>query len=226
MTPYYTTRSIPERIEHNERLKCDVPGCPKTRYRVNRYCATHESRYRDTGNPQGRIIRPKEYAYEKARVSELINKNHAHPGIQSALRWLKKWLDDACLGYPVSAQAELQRLQDAGIDPLEILKECCALWLLSKWQPRLLPTDEDLTVMLSVAVFRLAPRKIVRKYIDGTVYRDRAGKRVRREFGNHIRANIGVLILNVCQEVERQEYRQYHWKNDLKTPFPSEPENT
>jgi hypothetical protein len=144
-----------------------------------------------------------------------------HEGLQSALRWLDRWMHQASIGEAVPGQREMARLAEQRVPAKAMLLEACAVCLFSRWNERTLPSDDRLTFALATSVLSLMP--LEKRY--GT----RAGKPfyrwvplrkvAKREIGSRIRDVLGPLLLNVALGIEAEREAQQREALALQKPF-------
>jgi hypothetical protein len=213
------TQSIEYRCQQNRARPCSVDGCGESRYGTSLYCLAHMRATRAHGHPKGVAIFPKQYVAERAEAAGVIGRNPSHPGIVTALSWLKEWLE----GQRGAAQ-EAARLADHGVEPRRVLEECAAVWMLSHRRPGQLPDDARLTFALSRAVLHLAPRRVRKIYQYGSRTARRyqsASREARRELGEAIRRTLGVLLQQISMEPERALRAESARQEAFATPFTS-----
>jgi hypothetical protein len=205
----------------NSRRSCRVAGCSRTRYGISPYCRRHHRGNTNHGHPEGRRIEAKHYTYEKKLVDAFLEKHAAHEGLQSALRWLDRWLHQASVGEAVPGQREIARLAEHRVTPKAILSEACAVFLFSRWAARRLPDDDRLTFALGTAVLSLMPREKRYGYSQGKpFYRCVPLRKVaRREIGCRIRNVLLPLLLNVALGIEAEREEQKKDALALHVPF-------
>lgn len=221
---------IADSIRRNTGRLCSAPGCHMSRTRVSSYCAPHNAATHWYGHPQGKHIDPKLWATELAEASRFIEAHITHRGITQAVAWFDEWLSAAQeasskggnLDAPVVAAQDMARLADMGIQPLQLLKTVAGLWLFAQRNPHTLQDDNRLTVALSLAVLKLAPR----------YYRiDHQGKRnptrytaeARKLIGKRVRDTIGLLIRNIIATIETLPNEKEVFKNNQNLPFELSP---
>jgi hypothetical protein len=115
----------------------------------------------------------------------------------------------------------MQRLAAAGVKPLSILTESCALFLLSRWDPRKLPDDARLDFALGIRVLTLIPREKRYGSLKGKPrYFSRSiGKVARREVGRRVRLNLAALLCNVAEAIDADREQQQKDLAALSKPF-------
>jgi hypothetical protein len=192
-------------VSANLRNPCSVPACSRPRKGLSGCCSMHTWRSQRWGHPQGRPVSNKHYAVELLEVKALLSKHAAHEGVSSALQWLGQWMDDAGNGMQVPGQAHMRRLWQYEVTPERILAEAAALNLYSYRCPNRLVDDERLTFAIAHNVLSLAPKDYRTALVKGrprTVYKPIAAT-VKRDVGRHIRNVLGLLLLNITNELQR-----------------------
>lgn len=217
---------IADSIRRNTGRLCSAQGCHMSRTRVSSFCKPHDRATHWYGHPHGKHIDPKLWATELAEASRFIEAHITHRGITQAVAWFDEWLLDSTKGdtleTPVVAAKDMSRLADKGIEPLQLLKTVAGLWLFAQRYPHSIPDDNRLTVAISLAVLKLAPR----------YYRiDREGKRkptrytaeARKLIGKRIRDTIGLLIRNIIATIETLPNEKEVFLNNQNLPFELSP---
>lgn len=198
--------SLAAAIADNQTRQCKHPGCRNKRVRISGYCAGHSSQHHRYGSSFG-MIRKKELDGERTEVRELIELNQStHKGIQFALKFLEKWLEDSWAGKDVVCAHHFRRIYDNGVTALDILVEACSVWLFANRYPRRIRTDRHLT-------YALGHRLLRGRTYWGIILGPEA-----RETGEHLRKNIGVLLVTVARAVVKREQ-----EHDAKVKMLSQP---
>lgn len=202
-----------------------------SRTRVSSYCAPHNAATHWYGHPQGKHIDPKLWATELAEASRFIEAHITHRGITQAVAWFDEWLRDSTKGEtlpsggpetPVVASKDMSRLADKGIGPLQLLKTVAGLWLFAQRNPHTLQDDNRLTVAISLALLKLAPR-YYRVDPEGKRNPTRYTAEARKLIGKRIRDTIGLLIRNIIATIETLPNEKEVFKNNQVLPFELSP---
>jgi hypothetical protein len=216
-----SSSSFHSKANANRGRACRVEGCFIGRKAVSPWCNAHSKSADRYGHPLGRAVRPKEYTIERTLVEQFIAAHADHAGIQSALKWLRKWLDAANMSEDVPGRAEMQRLHAHAVEPHSILVQAAALFLLARWSPRKLVDDVRLDYSIGIAVIRLAP--LTKRYgtLKGQprVYSKAPGRVARREVGRRIRLNLAPLLMNISEAISEAENAKKQFDRDLRLPF-------
>ena len=209
-------------IKSNELRVCRVRGCSHPQMGLGPYCNSHRTKKKLYGCPEGRRIRPREYATELQDARTFIEEKIDHRAIQEALRLLGDWLHAAALGKPrTPAIRELQRLEVAGVTPRRILEELAAVWLYSERYPSRLKDDDQLTYALGASILYLAPRDAVTAYSNPDLkkgYRKVRGVD-RREAGQFVRMYLGALFKGIHRKLTEQQEQEQQRRAALMTPL-------
>jgi hypothetical protein len=221
--------SLQAKIASNSSRPCRHGGCSGRRKALSPYCRLHAVRVERYGHPDGKPINPKEYAVERARVADFLERHASHEGLINALKWLQKWLDAArradaaTLGSEnVPGARELRQVAEHGVTPLQLLTEAAALFMYSQHQ-RGLPDDDRLTWAIGVRVLTMAPRERRYGMLHGKPrYWSRSvGKVARREVGRRIRTTLAPLLVNIVQGIEAERSEKQREALSLHKPFVS-----
>jgi hypothetical protein len=204
---------LEEFLDINQTRPCKVRDCPKLRYRNAAYCRYHNNRRTLWGSPTYRDIHPRDYRLEVDYCREVIDLHtppyyprdpKGNPAVVKALDFFQRWMEDAeqivTLGYgpPVPQPEHMARLKAYNITPEAILSEVCGLWLYANHRPDRIHSLPNLLKVIGNRVIRL-PGGIGRGSVKGRGGGGPSGKgaatgRVRREVGEFIHKNLGVLI--------------------------------
>jgi hypothetical protein len=201
-------------------LPCDVAGCQRMRIGAARHCEPHRERRWRYGHPLGRRIYMKDYAAERKEVAALFAAYPEHPGIRSACKWLRDWIEAAGRGEQVPGTIHVARVHRYEVPALAVLTELCAVWL--HVERHRFPDDQRLTFALAIAMLSLAPRDHLKSwhYKSGERrhYRN-YGYDVRKDVGDYIRLNLAALFVNVVRGVEHLHHTEREARASLSAPF-------
>lgn len=187
-------------IALNERRKCKHPSCTNYRTKLFGYCAKHRHAYHIYGHPDARKIKPKEYARERERVAKVVNRNLKHPAIQQGIQFFDRWISRAVLNPERTPGGEpIARLADRHITGKECLIECAAIWVFAWWNKHLFPSDRAMTYGLGTTILYFHHGTQSGHMVDG---------KPRREAGEYIQKHIGVLLMRILQQVEKDEDKE------------------
>ncbi|MFC1523655.1 hypothetical protein ACFL6N_02570 [Thermodesulfobacteriota bacterium] len=205
MTKY---KNIHQAVSDNSTKLCKVPGCTNNRSRVSGYCIKHTSQNNRFGHPQHRRILKNEYEIERDECREIVMKNINHEGIKSAVKFIDDWLQAAWDERPgVVSPDHFRRLYDAGVKGLDILIECCALWLFHERRPRRIYDNRHLTYVMGNRIIRISP------------YWAKVTGPEHRAVGQHLRNNIGAIFVGVSHAVDKKERVDNERRMAMSTPL-------
>jgi hypothetical protein len=116
---------------------------------------------------------------------------------------------------------ELTRLCHAGVEPQEALETATAVWLLSYYQPGVLPDDLRLTYALANAVFRLRPLDSRKLWVNGKphVSTRPPGALPLALLGSRLRGGLAPFFVNVTQALDAEQQTKAQGARDLRAPF-------
>lgn len=214
--------SIKPDIQRNSYKVCFISSCARGRAGVSRYCDKHKDKQRKYGSPEGRpLSRVSDYGGQLSEVSRFINTNISHQGIQTALKWVETWLNDATTGLKVPGKRSFRNLSDYGVSPLSILIEATSIYLYWTNNPHILQEPDELDCALTVGILRLAPSEGRDVWVGGEMKRRyrKVGSLVRREIGSRIRKTLGGLFINIAIAIREAEEEQRRFARDLRAQF-------
>ncbi len=117
------TPAMREAVIQNEVKQCAFPGCPKGRYRMNRYCLAHVRRLFYHGEPDGIRVRIRDYRSWLPLSDRLLKDNSGHPHARQAADWWVTWVNQARAGVDVPGKEFVSR------GSLELWPTIAAHWL-------------------------------------------------------------------------------------------------
>jgi len=187
--------SFQHAVEDNQSKPCSVSGCPRRRYKISKHCRYHKQKAWYHGHEEADRIKKQEYAIEVEEVSEIINLNPDHPGIQYGIAFLSNWMKAGNDGSThVPCPDYLGRLYQAEVDTKDLLILIAALWLFAERQfGKRVKSDKHQIYMVGMKVIRFIS------------YWGRTRGPDHREVGTYIKDNIGGLLLNIVKAVERKK---------------------
>lgn len=200
--------ALREAIDKNQSKLCSVDGCCHHRYRLYSTCVHHFFHRRLYGNAKSKAIKKSELQRDRDTVTKIVKNNESHRGIQKAIGWFDQWLRDAAEGKGVPCGRHIRRLALAGITGKELLITCGSLWAYSYRNPKYFPDNLSLKYGLSHQVMTLVPLE----YVTTRTGKSRAvmmNATERRAIGEHIVNYLGLLFVNICHEIERQDREEY-----------------
>jgi hypothetical protein len=208
-----------EKIARNEALPCDVEGCGRRRNRLSRWCGSHRNRAGRSGHPLQRTILPYQWRTEKIDVRELLTANPTHRGLLLAEKFLADWLANrGRFAVVTKAHPVREALRRHGATPRDVVIAASAIWLFAERYPTVLPDDERLTHAMARAVIGLMPAER-RRTPRGNVEHRRPGTAARREIGEVLRGELGVLFQNIAHAVQHKDERAREQRETLAAPF-------
>lgn len=213
--------TLKEAISRNESLPCSVRGCHHFRYKLYASCSHHFFQRRNYGHPESRAISKKELKYERMQIEELIEKNKDHEGIKNAIAWFDKWLVNAAEGRPgTPGLQQLCNLYYAGKTGRDLLVTCATLWLFSYRNQRYFPDNLSLEYGLAHQLTRMI--KLEQRYSRSGKKKAVAVKgKTKKEIGEYIRQNLGVLFVNICHHLQNIEEEKHLLNQTMARPLVS-----
>ena len=212
-----------------ENQPCAVEDCRAFRYR-SRYCKKHRTYATQNGSPYvvSKIIQKRFMRKEYREVRTFLKRNLTHPAVAAGLMFIETWLYNDNVGMDdINAgkvDQHIARLRNAGVEPMAILVELCALYLFSRRQSWV-PDGRVLTYSMSNAVLSLAT---IRQYAPAGTRRctTRAGRvdgSHRRIVGETLRTALAPLLMNVASAVMQKAMETKEQRADIRQPFPRDP---
>jgi len=213
----YASIKLQKKLNSSE--LCSARGCNLHREGVSKYCSKHYDANAMHGHPFGKRLRRKiHYGYEHLLAKNFIEANIAHVGIGQALDFINKWLssDNNALTKP-----ETQRLFSKGVSALDILIESTAVFLVYKFQPKLVPTAETLSLAIANATLHLASLEGFYTWSNGVRSKRyyRLSPKTRRAIGAYLTDNLRLLHINIASTIEGQLQAHEDYKMNYLKPF-------
>jgi hypothetical protein len=118
-----------------------------------------------------------------------------------------------------SANRELTRLRGNEVTGVEMLQTVLAVWLLSSFNERKLPSDDRLTYHLAIQVYKLRPGAISISRRGYKKWRAANGKS-RQVVGEAIRSRLGLFFARVVEALNDEQHRRQANYKALSQPFP------
>lgn len=208
-------RSMNESIKRNEEKHCSVEGCCHLRHKLYNTCVHHFSARKLHGHYKARAIRKREMLRERDQVTDLIMRNIGHEGIKKAIDWFEQWMRDAASGKPkVVGVYHLRRLHEHGINGLQILIACAAIFLYSYRHPKLFPDNRSLNYALTHQAMSLIPLEYIQTH-NGKRRAVQMNGTDRQAIGEHIKNSIGCLFVNMERYISKQEEQEHNMRQSL-----------
>jgi hypothetical protein len=142
------------------------------------------------------------------QVSNIIDSNKDHKGVQEAVRFFDIWMRQATFsdGLPVAfvpAARHLSRLHHANVNPLDLLKVVASVWLYYHLDEhrRMVRNDAHCQAIMGHKVCVFLPIS------DKSGFK-RPMPKERKEAGKYIQENVGPLLANVVRAVDQYERKQ------------------
>jgi hypothetical protein len=204
----------------NQQLKCSHRGCQLPRKGLHRWCSSHRVKARRYGHPDGRALRPMEIKQARSAVDRLFWSNPEHSGVKAAAAYLEDWMRRGAGGDSSipGAKDDWQRLLASGVTSMQVLKELCAVFLLSRTSPSGLPDDQRLDFAMSRAVLGLAPAR-TRISRSGKVHRVEPSYAALRSIGRLARSSLAPFLVAVVSAVDGLPEADRRLREALRTPF-------
>jgi hypothetical protein len=205
-TPQERARHIAKRAY----LQCEVEGCGLPVYQLSRFCRPHTRQADRTGSPTGRAVTRSELKPLWLAAYRFIERHRDHPGIASALRWVRELMTEASKLPPPKPRTQANS-PDALLGvrarslvlhwdgPEDCLATVFAVFALRRFDPRLFKSDRHFRVQLASRFLSL-PRRVISEGKKGKV-----PMRLRVWLGNRIEQSLGVLAERVAEEIDRSQ---------------------
>ena len=214
------------RLEINQATKCKAKGCYNNREYLTGYCRTHRSMARGVrlyGWPGGRRIWPKEFKLEKDQVSEIINANLNHAGIQTGIKFLERYLSLSQQGIKTPGGSFMAKVADLGFTAKDLLTEAAAIWLFAYRNPALVPQSLEgrpTNLPLDSTTGRCLALITTHAFGRGRcVGKTNLTKRGAVKIGEYVRTNIGTLLINIIKAVNGKEKAEQERLMALASPL-------
>jgi hypothetical protein len=238
--PDYTLKQ--RKLENSQR-PCSFRGCANRRWKISPLCSKHTQAKLVHGVPDGRAILTSEIEPFRKLVRRFLKKHAEHPAVLAALSAVTELITPTSEAEPkgrFDARGHLNRylrhMRDENVSALDILEETTATYLLSRFDPRRLPSNEALTWALARAAFysvELPPlRKAWRfKGLKGEcvgMVRRKPGSSSCKLLGTKLRRTLGLFYERVAEALDKQReqeiVKQMERRRALATPFTEEQE--
>lgn len=205
-TPQERARHVAKRAY----LQCEVEGCGLPVYRLSRFCRPHTRQADRTGSPTGRSVTRSELKPLWLASHRFIERHRDHPGIASALRWVRELMTETAKLPPPKPRTQANS-PDALLGvrarslvlhwdgPEDCLATVFAVFALRRFDPRLFKSDRHFRVQLASRFLSL-PRRVVSEGKKGKV-----PMRLRVWLGARIEQSLGVLAERVAEEIDRSQ---------------------
>jgi hypothetical protein len=216
----------------NETQPCDLPGCGRPRWGLNRWCRSCTGQANQYGHPKARPLRASQWTEERKLVRQLLDANPDHPGIHSVVDLISSWSATACSNELAFKGAdEVARLARHGIKAADILVEVVAAWLWLQRQPHAVPDQRSQDFAMSRAVFGLAPRArrqtrgpggvwpVTRKLSANCSYSPKAKTSAMAYVGQFLRMALAPFLANVMHSIEQQAEHQARFQAAMQAPL-------
>ena len=201
-------KSFNEAVHHNERNYCSVPGCNHNRYKISKHCRNHRQQTWRWGHPQARSISKKEYAMEIEEVSEIVNFNLDHKGMQKGIEFFKRAMELGKAGSQyVPCSHYFARLHEADVNPVDLLILSAAIWLFAERNPRRVLNKAHEDHLLGSKIIRFVP------------YHGNTKGPEHKAVGEYVRSKIGVLLLNINRSIKMHESERRETLKALNAPL-------
>jgi hypothetical protein len=159
------------------------------------------------GHPDAEPIDSREYAGETQEVFEVLQINQDHPGIQTAITEIDRWLEDAYESKYFHHGWLLERLWSIGIRGPDVIQEASALLLFCIRNPNRFIDDNHYIHVLGNKIIRIVP------YWGQTRGYEHSG------IGASVQKKIGGVDLAICRSVIQGQKKARQIKHDMSVPL-------
>lgn len=230
ITPAEQARRLMERRRRlayqaeNARKTCNVPACSKPRHNMGHYCRAHAGVRQFLGHAEARnITRRMTDGYEQ-RWQDFLERFPDHPAIKAGSQFLNALLADP--KRFTRNQVIRDRVTGAwlrGARGPEMLQILAGVYLLSRYEPRVLPDDDRLRFLLAkrfISTWRKG-RKHTTSSRDNAVKQNKLKRPTTtyRELGQLLHSYLGVLMDRVGERMDKDSAELRHFGNAVHEPF-------
>lgn len=201
----------------NEAKICDVPSCNIGRDGISRYCRSHWWNSTSWGHPEGKGLKKKDYRKEFEQVSEVIDRNRHHKGIQYCLEQIKGFLSEAA--STTKYHYQVARLEaDPKVTPILILKTASAIYHLRELHPYLFKSDKHFNYVAGNALVLLVPKGKRLSY-SGKSYWESASPKAKRELGEFVQKALSPQLYMISKFILSESERQAEARKQMNQPL-------
>jgi hypothetical protein len=144
--------------------ECEVSWCKELTHGLSKHCATHRSRRRSTGDPQGSTLRRTHVRSHANKAKTYLLANRGHKAIEAGLGWASSWLtwghsySSSWQGLSPTHQARqyLHRLRGEGIHEADVLATIIAVIFIRQYEPGAIRSDAHFRFQTIAQVLGLA----------------------------------------------------------------------
>ncbi len=216
-----------KRLEYqaaNERKTCNVPACSRPRFAMGQYCRGHHAVAAWSGDPRAVQIRRRQTDRYEKQFTEFCERFPDHPALRAGEQWLDAFLADPRRWS--RSQIVIDRIDGAygrGARGPEMLKILAGVYLLSRYDPRVLPDDDRLKFLLAKRL--ISTWRKGRKGTTGS--RDQAVKQgplkrptsTLRELGTLLHSYLGTLMARVGDRMDKDSAELQVFRTAVHQPF-------
>ncbi len=209
---------------NNEAKTCTVPACSRPRYQMGQYCRAHHAVAAWSGDARAVQIKRRQTDRYEQKFVEFCERFPEHPAIKAGEDFL-----DALLADPrrfTRNQLVIDRVTGAwlrGARGPEMLKILAGCYLLSRYEPRMLPDDDRLKFLLAKRL--ISTWRKGRKGTTGS--RDQAVKQgplkrptsTLRELGTLLHSYLGTLMARVGDRMDKDRAELQVFRTAVHQPF-------
>ncbi|WP_297809749.1 hypothetical protein [uncultured Methylophaga sp.] len=193
-----------QKADENQRLPCNINGCPSYRRGVSRFCSSHTKRQSRHGDPTGHPIKRTDNREAFNQAEHFLSCNWKHPAVTLLEESIEMWLMKAGEGYDVPGNKLVANLFVQQVKPRQVLSNVLAISLIrDNGRYPQLGSPRGLEMAIGNTVLSLAPR---RRKANGRY--DSPTPSLIREIGAHLSELLGDFtakaIITFKQEEERQ----------------------
>lgn len=153
------------RVKSRRGKECEVSWCREKVTGLSRYCSTHRSRRRTTGDPKGSTLRRSHVRLHAAKAKDYLLSNRGHKVIEDGLAWTSWWLNWGeyyspswrCLTPTQQARQYLHRLNGEGIHEAEVFATIISVSYIRQYEQAYIRSDDHFRFQTIVQVLGLAP---------------------------------------------------------------------
>ncbi len=209
---------------NNEAKTCTVPACSRPRYQMGQYCRSHHAVAAWSGDARAVQIRRRQTDRYEKQFTEFCERFPEHPAIKAGEDFLNALLEDPrrfTRSQIIQDRVTGAWLRDArGPEMLKILAGC---YLLSRYEPLVLPDDDRLKFLLAKRFISTWRRG--RKNTTGS--RDNAASQgplkrpttTLRELGTLLHKYLGTLMARVADRMDKDTAELQHFRTAAHQPF-------
>lgn len=146
---------------------CQAQGCNQPARNFGSYCRHHDTRNAQTGDPNGITIKERDTRTLRRLSERMIRHHQDHPGVKSALEFLRSLTEVASTKAPAHIHANsspadrldrwLSQMHKSSVTPEDMLAMVVAMYALREDRPGLFRSDRHFNHQLAIRFLRLTP---------------------------------------------------------------------